>query len=1845
MKTSFSTSQLGIYFLSFVFLFLVSCSKFGDVSLQSTNFEDEVQLTQNLVFTFSKDLVKESDLNTWSSEPLIEFSPKVEGKFKWTATNELVFSPAVGFEPATDYSATVLKSILAKVEKDLGLDVDKIKFHTPYLKAENVEAFWTKSREDGQASAMLKVNFNYPVNPQELAKVLVVTDEDGKPQDFQITQSGALANVLIKLKNQSNASGKSFKITIEKGLSIPNSTFETSEELSLETTLPDIKTLEIIDVQHGFENNQGYVKVITNQSISAERLQEMYSVTSDGGEKQQETVEEAVVEYDSTGNPIETKTVSVTPEKNNPTLTTKVETIENGFIIRGDFNESDNYILTISNTIKGVLGASLSDEYVKDLYFGQMPASIGFVNKKAIYLSSKGSKNIAVNIVNTPKVNVRIAKVYENNILHFMKNGRYQDYNDYNEETGEYKAGSYMYDTDESGQYSDVIVNKTVETSNLAKAKGVRALNLSLPEQNSIKGIYLVSLNSNDEYYNSATKLVSISDIGLIMKTSENEVVVFANSIKTAEPMRDVEIRLVSNNNQTIQTAKTDSKGIVTFKDLKASGFKVAMISAHTPDDFNYLLMDGSQVETSRFDVEGKRDNTSGFEAFVYGDRDIYRPGETINTNTIIRKQNWESVGEIPVKIRLLLPNGREFKSFRKETNAQGAVALSIPTNTSAITGTYILEVLNANDVLLASRNIAIEEFMPDRIKVEVKSGKEFYRNGETVQISATALNLFGPPAADRNYEMQFKLKRKRFEAKDFKNYIFDIQDNTNFEDVAREGVTDASGMFKENFQIPATYSNMGVLESKTYVTVFDETGRPVNRLKKLDIFTQSVFYGIGMPDTYISTNVPVQIPLVAVNKDRKLTAAKGKVEIVRFEYQTVIQKNSDNTLKYSSKKQTKVVYSRALSFDNGKTTVAYAPPVSGEYEVRVHSEGAKSWTAQSFYAYGFGSTQNSSFEVNNEGQVEMEFDKEKYNVGDKAKVLFKTPFAGKLIVTVERNHVLENFVIETDKKSAELSFPIREEHLPNVYVSATLIRPLDDSNLPLTVAHGYAPVMVEDVDNQLPIEIVAVEKSRSKTKQKITIKTKANTEVTIAVVDEGILQLKNFKTPDPYNHFYQKQALEVNSFDLYPFLFPELSISGSSSVGGDGYDLEKRVNPLINGRVKLVAIWSGIVKTGFGGETTFEVDIPQFSGDLRIMAVGYKDEAFGSATKNMKVADPLVVSTALPRFVSPNDEIQVPVNITNTTKQNASVSANITLSGGLMVTGQKTQNLVIPAEKEGRTYFSVKAGAMTGNAVVNVTVNGLKEKFSEKIDLTIRPSTSLLKTAVAGQVNGGGTATVNLVHDYLPNSISSEITLSKSPMVQFTNQFQSLLDYPYGCVEQTTASAFPQLYFADLVKQIQSGKKPYMKTGDNQLNPRFNVETAIRKLETMQLPSGGMSYWQGGERESWWGSAFATHFLLEAQKNDFEVNNSTLGKLIEYLSNQSNTKKTENEYYYVGSGFTTKVIASRETIYSLYVLALAGKPNRSVMNYYKANPNILTTDEKYLLAAAYSLIGDVRSYSAILPKSYAFEQTEKQSGGSFSSPIRNQALVLNTLIDTDPNNIQIPTLARQLSTVLKQERWLTTQEQSFAFLALGKLAKKANASNITASLIANGKVVGNFTAKDLLVKNIANQSQIRTQGKGTLYYFAQAEGLSASGKYEETDNILKVRKQFYTRSGQPLGEAKFKQNQLIVVKITLSTSNGLNVDNVVVTDMLPAGLEIENPRLNADRDLVWIKDQSTPEHFDIRDDRINFFTNVSDKTQIFYYLVRAVSKGKFQMGPVSADAMYRGEYRSYSGGGIAVVE
>ncbi len=410
------------------------------------------------------------------------------------------------------------------------------------------------------------------------------------------------------------------------------------------------------------------------------------------------------------------------------------------------------------------------------------------------------------------------------------------------------------------------------------------------------------------------------------------------------------------------------------------------------------------------------------------------------------------------------------------------------------------------------------------------------------------------------------------------------------------------------------------------------------------------------------------------------------------------------------------------------------------------------------------------------------------------------------------------------------------------------------------------------------------------------------------------------------------------------------------------------------------------------------------------------------------------------------------------------------------------------------------------------------------------------------------------------------------------------------------------------------------------------------------QLYNGAVTLWDNEGTEDWWATIYAAHFLLEARKAGFDVDNSLIGTMLNYISNRLQKKEIITYYY---NRTLNKKIVPKEVAYGLYVLTLAGRNNIPAMNYYKANPNLLALDSKYLLAAAYATAGDKKSFKEMLPTSFTGEESVAQTGGSYYSDVRDEAIALNALIDADPGNAQIGVMAKHVADKLKSRYWLSTQERAFAFLALGKLARSANKSDATAEILVNGKTVARVDAGQWRGDKNALKGtnvEITTKGNGRLYYFWQAEGISASGAYKEEDSYLKVRKHFYDRYGKEITGNTFKQNDLIIVGITLERSFSTDIDNVVITDLLPAGFEIENPRTKDIPGMDWIKDASTATALDVRDDRIHFFVDAGKNKQVYYYAVRAVSPGLFKMGPVSADAMYNGEYHSYNGAGVVRV-
>jgi alpha-2-macroglobulin len=1786
----------------------LSCNR-NAVTLSYTNAKEEVPQLGNLRFRFSKSIIKEDKLNVWDSTEYISFNPAIAGRFRWESPDELVFSPAQPLSPATTYKAEIKKAVLESSEYDKITGGDDIKFHTPPLTLDNSQVIWMLENETSRkAVPQVDLFFNYRINPEDLKSRLSIEVDGTKAEVSAVSLStdNKLSFRINGLKQEDK--DLAAKVIIDKGLKPESGNTATEEPITASLFIPSPYVLTIQNVASDHDGVEGVVRVTTSQQLTGESIRPL-------------------VRFD-------------------PEIAFTTELSETGFIIRSDkFDMEKSYVLNIAKGLKGKIGGVLKEAYSTSVAFGELEAGINFTNNKAVYLSKRGGKNIEVQITNVAKVKLVVSKIYENNLIMAQRYG----YNPKETRTAGYSEdyeGEYYYN--ENGgdaMLGDVIYEKEIDTRSLPRSGAAgRILNFSQFEDGlpDFKGVYHVMLRSTEDYWVKDSRFISLSDLGLIAKEGQDKIFVFTNSIKTAGAVEGAIVNVYSVNNQLLGTATSNSEGVaeIAYSKKDFSGFRPAMIIAKTADDFNYLPFNNTRVNMSRFEVGGKRNNPSGFDAFVYAERDIYRPGEKVNFSVIVRDRKWKNPGDVPLKLKFLLPNGKELKSFRKTLNEEGSIEASIDIAPSAITGTYSLEVYTSNDVMLAWKGFSIEEFVPDRIRVTTKLDKTFVRAEGSTTLSINAMNFFGPPATNRNYELEVQVKQKYFAPEKFNDYDFSLTNATSyFDKLVRQGKTDDGGNATELYEVPDVYSNVGALQANFFTTVFDETGRPVSRGASLDIYTQDIFFGIKRDwFYYYPLNQPVKFMLAAVNKDGNVVNSEARIEVIKHEYKTVLTR-SGNYFRYESQTEDKMMIENKVSVGNG-TVYSYVPRSPGNYEIRIYAQGSSTYVSRSFYSYGSWGGNANSFEVSAEGNVDIELDKKSYFSGESVKALFKTPFSGRMLVTIETDHVVSYQYVEvSSNRTATLDLKLDGNHVPNAYITATLIKPHEMSDIPLTVAHGFQNVRVEEKSRKIPVEIVAQKSVRSRTKQKVTVKAAPGSLVTLAAVDNGVLQISDYKTPDPYDYFYQKKALQVYAYDLYPLLFAEVKAT-LSSTGGDGeLDMSKRVNPMPAKRIKVVSYWSGIKKADGSGEADFEFDIPQFSGELRLMAVSYKGESFGSADNTMTVADPLVISTALPRFLSPGDTVNVPVTVSNTTDRATSVATTLSVSSPLKVVGDNSENVVLKGKSEGRAMFRIVADPVLGVSNVTVVANGLGEKFSDVTEISVRPPSTLQKATGSGSITGGSTKQISIgISDFISSSTDYELVVSRSPALELGEHLKYLVQYPYGCTEQTVSAAFPQLYYGDMADLMQLNKQ-------SAGNANYNILEAIRKIKMRQLYTGAVTLWDGGGTEDWWATIYSAHFLLEAKKAGFDVDNSLVETMLGYINNRLKNREFVTYYY---NRDKNRKIAPKEVAYGLYVLALAGRSNVPAMNYYKAKPEILALDSRYLLSAAYATAGDKKSFNAMLPSAFAGEESVPQTGGSYYSDIRDEAISLNALLDVDPGNAQIPVMIRHVGDKLKGRRYLSTQERAFAFLAIGKHARAANQVTATATIKAGGKTIAKVdggkwrgTKADLNGTNI----EITVSGSGRLYYFWQAQGISASGAYKEEDNYLKVRKRFYNRFGSEITGNKFKQNDLIIIGITLERAYATSIENVVITDLLPAGFEIENPRTKEIPGMDWIKDGLSPTALDVRDDRIHFFVNADYNKQVYYYAVRAVSPGTYKMGPVSADAMYNGEYHSYNGAGIIVVE
>ncbi|NLC53702.1 MAG: hypothetical protein GX770_07025, partial [Firmicutes bacterium] len=1125
-------------------------------------------------------------------------------------------------------------------------------------------------------------------------------------------------------------------------------------------------------------------------------------------------------------------------------------------------------------------------------------------------------------------------------------------------------------------------------------------------------------------------------------------------------------------------------------------------------------------------------------------------------------------------------------------------------------------------------------EFMPDRIKVTVTPDRDTYQPGEECQIKVEGVNLFGPPAAGRRAEVKLRLEATDFKPPAYASYRFGDPGRsfTAKTEELGEAKLDAEGQAIFTYRFPQGLTPPAKLNAIIQGTVIEDGGRAVSNYQAVTFHPYANYIGVkALAGNYGEPGKPFTLKYVVLDAEgNPAPAPQLTAEVYHLTWNTIYRKDTDGRYRYVSEEERRKVYSEELTPQQGEAEFTYTPRDYGRYQIVLCDPKTKAQASLSFYASGWG---YSPWAMEDPDKVELDLEQDRYQVGEEAQLQIKAPFAGKALVTVERERVYDYWIVDLADNTGVLSIPVKEEYKPNVYLSVHLLRSVNDleDHAPAR-AFGTIPLMVDNNKARLGIDLMVPAELRPNQEVEIKVQVKNSgpgTYLTLAAVDEGICQLTNYAVPDPFNFFYGKRCLSLTSHDLYGLLLPEVEgMTTQSTPGGDRDFLDgvrkQNLNPVSLRRVKPVSLWSGIISPDASGEAKVKLTLPQFNGTLRLMAVAFDGARFGAAEGKTIVRDPVVLTPTFPRFVAPQDRFTVPVAVFNGTGQAGEFKLHLSSEGAVTLESKPLVTLKLGPEEEQVAYFQLKAGSSMGKLRFRLQVEGNGEECALEEELTLRPPVAVTHQISSGSITQKEPLTFNIKDRWLPGTATYTLALSPFPTVELAGSLEYLLTFPHGCLEQTVSKLFPLLYFDQLLSTVEGGT--FTGTAD------YYVTEGIEKIEAMQLRDGSFAYWPGGTRGNEWSSIYAAHFLVEARKAGYVVADRVYNRMISYL--KATVRGRETDLYRL-----------QAKIYALYVLSLNGSPDLSTMAYWRRYaPENLGSDARALLAAAYFYTGDRVTAREILPASFAVT-IPRESGGNFNSTVRAEAIILSVLADVDPHNPAVYQLVNRINKAAQGGRWATTQENAFALMALGKLYKEKSDGTYRGEVYLGKEKIAEFDSTQDLVLNDPRLAEgkipVKLEGDGECYYYLKSSGLSTRTDLPEQSNGIQVTREFFDRHGNPLALNKIRQGDLIIARISIQPGQP-GLEHVGIIDLLPAGLEIENPRIESRESIAWLTQETMrPDYMDVRDDRlILFFSLPKAQTYHFYYALRAVTCGEFILPSIKAECMYAPEIASFSSSG-----
>jgi alpha-2-macroglobulin len=1337
------------------------------------------------------------------------------------------------------------------------------------------------------------------------------------------------------------------------------------------------------------------------------------------------------------------------------------------------------------------------------------------------------------------------------------------------------------------------------------------------------------------------------SNIGLVAKRDpRGNLMVVATDLRTARPLKGVKITAMNFQNQSIGATSTDSDGMAQFKPTGTPFYLLAEKDAEK----GYLkVTQGTVLPVSHFDVGGEQ-VSAGIKGFIYGERGVWRPGDDIFLTFVLQDKDKTLPAGHPVTMELRNPQGQLVQTSTNAAAVDGFYRFALKTAEDAPTGDWTAKATLGGSSF--SRTLKIETVMPNRLKVELDFGREGLIESGELQGRLFGQWLSGATAADLDADVKVRLSKAPTRFDRYADFTFDdpTREFSSEPETVFEGKLDAQGRAAIRHSLTPSKEAPGMLSATFTSRVFERGGAfSVNR-RTVPFSPYAGYLGIKLPKGDIARNMLLTdkshtVEIASVGVDGKPVSVKGvQVTLYKVEWRWWWDKSGDSLAEYASASHASVVKQDTIVTSNGRGTwnfeIKY--PAWGRYLVRAcHTDGGHC-TGKVFYI-DWPAWAGRAQEQAGPGASMLTFssDKEQYNVGERAVIQLPDATQGRALVTVENGSgILEARWIEFEKDKTRFELPLTRAMSPNVYVSVTLIQPHAEkkNDRPIRL-YGVIPVKVLDPETRLKPVVRAADEWAPESKVAVEVAESDGREMayTLAVVDEGLLGLTGFKTPDLHEHFYKREALGVATWDLFDDVAGAyggelerlLALGGSDAGDAKEQDNARRFPPVVR--------YFGPFRLKSRSTAKHELQLPPYVGSVRVMVVAGADGAYGSTDKSVFVRQALMMLPTVPRVVGPEEDVTVPVSLFAMDPSVRDVTLRMEGDSLFQVAGSDTVAVSFAKPEEKLGTLRLKTAARLGKGRLKFTAVSGKHRAQADVALEVRssnpPATRYQRKALAP----GETWETAVVPHGLAGTNVVSLEVSAVPPLELERRLEYLIRYPHGCVEQVTSSVFPQLYLPALVKLEDARRKEV----------ESNVRAGIDRLRGFQVPNGAFAYWPGGfisgaqfDARNAWSTNYAGHFLVEADKLGYSVPASMLSDWARYQKSAAQG--------WSGGNATASVL---DQAYRLYTLALANQPEVGAMNRLREAAN-LTSTARWMLAAAYKLAGMADAANDLVKGDRMELRDYAMPDHTFGSRLRDSAIVLNSLVILGQTDKAKP-LVDEISAQLAAESWYSTQSVAYSLMAMSKFVGVGKIGDYGFERTVGGKsekikvttpihtaVLADFPLKGAAVK-------LRNTSDRTLFATVIARGVPRAGEDEAAASGLALDINYTDANGQAIDIGQLRQGQDLVAHVTVRNQTQQRLENLALTQMVPSGWEIHNERMeNADTagertgtrprrgwaafDGSAAATAARVEYMDIRDDRVlRYFGLRPGESVQFTTRLNAAYLGRFYLPSALVEAMY----------------